>query len=413
MKNLYLFTLFVSMLFSTACRQEPGDINFNTDDDDATSNDDDATEPEAEYSSATLSITTDFPVMDGLIQAFPTEEGVDFVPVHFFAEGDSVSLQEMTWQMVGDQQTSDGEIGTNDFAELLEAANDLSSPGSCYMQGGAGQVSDSARVWDNGEFTLDALGEAVNLPEGNGREFRIMCDLQYNALDPYDTVMAVQLLDPSKIQAVDSKGLPLHPDNITLEPAGLNPNGVNRRVQIVSDECEGELLLSGSEAYCNTPGAATDAPSDGMLVQTPDIPFTYYYLDGARYPMPYGPVLESWYGSDCALCNDVYQMEGPDMAAIPLGAQNVVVKPGAFVMRVQLDDDNDSEQLYVVEPCRTLRPVTSTTAADIYGGSWTSLLRHLPSAFEKDYSYGPQLFDAEDFDTQPNVTLESELSCSS
>ena len=412
-----LSILIPSILALVAGCAEPGDTYHITEEGDTYienhyGDDDDSAEEveEVVYSEVGLRLFTE---ATDAFSVFPPTVGPAMLGIGIEAPGGNVHFDRLPFRMVGDLSAGGPVIVENSLGDLLESAHRFITPGDCQLNVvSSGRVTDVVRVWDEGLVDFDAI--TLTAPADYGIGATVQCALSGN-IHNYGTdivALAVELV-PELMEVYDDEGLPIHPDNIEVDLGSLNPMGVNRTVTVLpgAEEppaCLAELILNDASPYgahCDGTVPATDTVSNGMLIQHATIDMMYYYADGVRYPMAHGSVLESWYGDDCTLCNEVYNVSDELLATIPLG-YSVTIKPGSFI--VVLGSMSD---LYVVDTCRTLRSVTPAMAQALYGEDWNDRIRIVPDVFFVDYSLGDAVLDAADYNPAQPSNIIGEAAC--
>ena len=212
------------------------------------------------YSEARLEFYT-YNLSGTVLDVPPYAENVPFMDFGVRSSEEGVRVVEMGMRMIGDLENQNGQIVNNTLGERLEEANSVNSPGACQVgsPGSPYSYSDTARVWDNGEFVVRNI-LLTTLEADVGWLQRVRCSLGGTDAANDNDVLAVELTDPTGIKAFDAEGLPIHPDNITLftrpdEPGGLNEGGEILRVNVVP----GYVL--------NPPFLEIDDPFDGGDLQ--------------------------------------------------------------------------------------------------------------------------------------------------
>ena len=130
----------------------------------------------------------------------------------------------------------------------------------------------------------------------------------------------------------------------------------------------------------------------GDLFQSEGSSGTYYYTSAGRFVVPHGTVFESWWGTDVCACAQV-SVVSEDLAREIALMGDLTIKPGSFIIKL-----NSNSGLYVIEAPHTLRRASEDVIAELYGASWTNLVREIPEIFLGDYTVGTDVATAAEYD---------------
>ena len=264
----------------------------------------------------------------------------------------------------------------------------------------------SGEVYAQTEPTLEGdLAFPVNFTyteQDPTRFFNVYCEFN-GSLPDVEVAIAV---------SQDLSEGPKHVELDTQVPVtytGFNGSDTNPSVAVhlYPEPCAAELILSdlgSGQVYCQGSLTTGSQFEDGMLVQHDQLNVLYYTHSGSRYYMPHGAVMESWYGTECSICNDVVQA-GAELTNLALMG-TVTAKPGSVIVTLP----NDS-QLWVVDSCRTLRSVTPLMAQSIYGVNWNDLVRIIPEVYFVDYTIGFAVLNVADYNPPTSVSIMDEMIC--
>ena len=137
-------------------------------------------------------------------------------------------------------------------------------------------------------------------------------------------------------------------------------------------------------------------PDDNNPLTQVDSTVYYCGLDGRRYVFPNPSTYFSWYSS----YDNIQIISATDMAAIPLGANNVTIRPGTRLVKF-----DSSPRVYAVAQDGVLRwVVDEATAIALYGVDWNDWVVDVSDAFFSNYSFGDDItFDL----VTPGMSLPS------
>lgn len=149
-----------------------------------------------------------------------------------------------------------------------------------------------------------------------------------------------------------------------------------------------------------------------------DRPVFYFGSDGKRYIFPTSIELDSWYASldmmsvpvhnsGIVVCNQVLELTETELASIPIGAQIVTKRPGAYITGI-----TSSPQRFVVDTHRTLRLASPQVLELIYPGTVAERTYLTGDAFFASYQVGTDVNTSDDFIwllKYPSADLEVEL----
>lgn len=232
MKNLFVLIVLSFPLLLAACPDggDTGGPVCDCESDPVPVDDDDGVDPTV-YSDATLEFYTWYYTDNSspVVLDVPTyAENVAFMDFGIRASEEGVQVVDMGMRMIGDLENQDSQIINNTLGERLKEASAVSSPGACQVgfPGSPYSYSDSARVWDGGEFIVRNIQATTHEPS-SGLLMRARCSLTGADIYNDNDVLAVEVTDVSHIKAFDAEGLPIHPDNITLLGADGTPGGLN------------------------------------------------------------------------------------------------------------------------------------------------------------------------------------------
>ncbi len=128
--------------------------------------------------------------------------------------------------------------------------------------------------------------------------------------------------------------------------------------------------------------------TDGMWIQVDmdDPIYMYYVLGNQTHHVPTLQRFESWRGEDaCIACSGVASASTDLLQNLEIG-QNVTARPGTII---SIEADTS---LFVIDACRTARPILPSVAEEIYGDEWEQHLLQFPykpEVFFVDYIMGP------------------------
>lgn len=115
----------------------------------------------------------------------------------------------------------------------------------------------------------------------------------------------------------------------------------------------------------------------------------WYATDGKRYTFPTANTYFTWFPS----FDTVVNITDAELAAIPLGNQNVTYRPGAKLVKIVSDP-----KVYAVSRGGILRHVTSESlAAQLYGSDWNLKVHDIPVEFFTNYTVGASIYSASDY----------------
>jgi len=136
------------------------------------------------------------------------------------------------------------------------------------------------------------------------------------------------------------------------------------------------------------PVSSSADPVAGDLIKA-STPAVYYLgSDGKRYVFPNEKTYKTWYSD----FSSVKTVSDAKLASYPIGG-NVTYKPGAKMVKITTDPD-----VYAVDANGKLRLITSEAVAKaIYGVNWARLVEDIPDAFFINYTTGPNIYSAADF----------------
>lgn len=175
--------------------------------------------------------------------------------------------------------------------------------------------------------------------------------------------------------------------------------------------CSLELVLGPfqNDSYCNgLTVAAAATPDELMQSEIGGVPYLYYMEGLVRHFVSGDSVLESWWGADdCGVCEQVTLIDDVTVLQYVLDA-NLTIRPGAFIIGIASDPSR-----YVIDACATIRNTDDVTLEAIYGIDWLNFVRIVPDIFFVDYTMGPDVVTAADYDllAAQARSLTDELAC--
>lgn len=124
-------------------------------------------------------------------------------------------------------------------------------------------------------------------------------------------------------------------------------------------------------------------PDDHNPLTQADSTVYYCGVDGRRYVFPNPATYFSWYSS----YDNIQIISAADMAAIPLGANNVTIRPGSRLVKFAT-----SRRVYAVAQDGVLRwVVDEATAVALYGADWNDWVVDVSDTFFPNYSFGDDI----------------------
>jgi hypothetical protein len=141
-------------------------------------------------------------------------------------------------------------------------------------------------------------------------------------------------------------------------------------------------LHAGTLASCAAGSLIKIADDQNPLTQT-DSPVYYCGADGRRYVFPSASTYFSWYSN----FNDVQIISAQAMAEIPLGFNNVTIRPGARLAKFPTN-----AKIYAVSPAGILRwVVDEPTAAALYGSDQNKWVLDVSDDLFVNYRFGADI----------------------
>jgi hypothetical protein len=137
--------------------------------------------------------------------------------------------------------------------------------------------------------------------------------------------------------------------------------------------------------------------------------FVYYYSpDGKRYVFTNKDVIMSWFtsfdggqlGDLVNVCNTVNELSDVELSSIPIGG-NVTIRPGSYILTPAASSEMSKFETwyFVVSRGKVLRRILSGSVLDqLYPGGWKARVVTLPDAFFPNYTIGPDIVSASDYD---------------
>jgi hypothetical protein len=136
--------------------------------------------------------------------------------------------------------------------------------------------------------------------------------------------------------------------------------------------------------------------------------FVYYYApDGKRYVFTNKDVITSWFtnfdggqlGDLKNVCNTVNELSDVELASISI-AGNVTIRPGSYILTPSVGSEMSKFETwyFVVSRGKVLHRVLDTSIlVKLYSETWRSRVVTLPDAFFPNYTIGPDLVSASDY----------------
>lgn len=130
--------------------------------------------------------------------------------------------------------------------------------------------------------------------------------------------------------------------------------------------------------------------SAGDLIRGETFSAVYYMgEDGMRYVFPNQKTYDTWYDD----FDSVRFISDSDLATIQIGG-NVTYRPGVLMVKIISDPT-----VYTVSEGGVLRAIDSeSTATDLYGSAWNTMIHDIPDGFFSNYTLGEELTSSSDYD---------------
>jgi photosystem II stability/assembly factor-like uncharacterized protein len=138
-------------------------------------------------------------------------------------------------------------------------------------------------------------------------------------------------------------------------------------------------------------GSLVKLPDDGNVLTQEDTAVYFYGYDCKRHAFPNSKVYFTWYSN----FNNVVIVSLSSLASMPLGS-NVRYRPGIRMVKF-----TTVNKVYAVSLGGELRWVTSESVATaLYGSQWNKAIDDISDAFYTNYTFGPDVSDAVEYQGQ-------------